>query len=183
MVVKLYWRKWPAGHASDLAGGLQIGVFDRIRPKDGGQARSGLIACRQIEGKAEPRAVVSFVRDDLLGDAVELRSGIGELRECVLVTRAEGTHKIVWRIGGSFRTGDEFRAVRREKRNKGFIGAVRRLENAIGLEGVQGQSAPGTENRPWVKHLSPFKQVEFLFWTITSVPLWRRCITGAPGSL
>src|SRR5258708_23019974 len=111
----------PKSRAGNLACRAGVIKLKRIRPYDGRQALACLVIRRQVEGKGKLYAVCTLVGHDLLGDAAELRRGIGEAGQRSLVSATGAADKVVARLGGTLVLSDETFSISRSQRDHAFV--------------------------------------------------------------
>src|SRR5436309_1950288 len=101
----------PIDGTSYLPGGIGIVELQRVGPNNGREPLTLLVIRRQVEREGERHAIGPLVGDKLLGNATQLRRGIREVGQRLLLLAASGAQEIIGRLSGAFITGDEARAV------------------------------------------------------------------------
>ncbi len=134
------------GRVGDLAGGVLALEFGRVGPQERGQRAVAIlvVAGRQVERAGERDAVGPLVGNHLLGDAGELRRGIGEeglLDQFLVVDVAQ---VVVGRLGLRLAAGQDQALLHVQDLDRALV--VRRLAAEQPLLGA-GLDVPGVEER------------------------------------
>src|SRR5437763_666073 len=114
----------PVNRTSYLPGGIGIVELQRIGPNNGREPLTLLVIWRQVESKGERNAIGPLVSDKLLGNATQLRRGIREVSQRLLLLAASGAQEIIGRLSGAFITGYEARTVIGGQSYDVFKGAI-----------------------------------------------------------